>query len=263
MLKKLLITFSVLFHISTFGQLPDGSIAPDFTLTDYYGTEHNLYTYLDAGKTVILEVFATHCPTCWNYHQTNRLKNLYNIYGPDGTNELVVLALEHDQWNDHNAFIGDGPTWITQGNWLEGTPYPIFDVEDPDRGVFADYNVFGYPLIFSICPDRILERIYTSETEDDVYAKVQACQAALSVSDNSDIGEIYFNSLTGNLIIDQYQKVTSIRITTITGQVLQTIRNIGSSAIPVDRFSPGIYLFEVQSLHARVVKKFYLDQDRR
>ena len=30
-------------------------MAPDFTLTDYYGTTHHLYSYLNAGKTVYLE----------------------------------------------------------------------------------------------------------------------------------------------------------------------------------------------------------------
>ena len=30
-----------------FGQLPDGSIAPDFTATDINGTTHNLQSYLD------------------------------------------------------------------------------------------------------------------------------------------------------------------------------------------------------------------------
>ena len=35
-------------------QLPDGSIAPDFTATDIQGVEHNLYDLLDDGKKVIL-----------------------------------------------------------------------------------------------------------------------------------------------------------------------------------------------------------------
>ena len=32
---------------ASFAQLPDGSIAPDFTATDINGVEHNLYSYLD------------------------------------------------------------------------------------------------------------------------------------------------------------------------------------------------------------------------
>lgn len=259
MLKKILVAFLLLFQISVFGQLPDGSTAPDFTLTDYYGTDHHLYSYLNSGKTVILEIFAAHCPSCWSYHQTNRLKNLYNAYGPDGTNELTVLALEHDQWNGHDEFIGIGPPWVTQGNWLEGTPFPIFDVEDPDRGVFNDYNVTGYPIVYKICPDGILERIFTSETEEQVYEKVQECQAILSVNENLDLGAIYFDSHSGNLKIDRYQKVKSVRVMTITGQVVQTINAISSPAIPIDQLTSGIYFFQIQTEYGSTVRKFYLD----
>ncbi len=258
MLKKLLIAFLFLAQFSAYGQLADGSTAPDFTLTDYYGTEHNLYEYLDAGKTVIVEIFAAHCPTCWNYHQTHRLKNLYNDYGPDGTNELVVLALEHDPGNSHNEFIGIGDPWNTAGNWLEGTPYPIFNVEGSDRDVFDDYNVVGYPVIYKICPDRISERLFTSELEAAVYDKVQECQSALSINEIADLGSIYFDSPSRTLNVDGYQKIIAVRIISITGQVVQTINAIGSPSIPIDPLQSGIYLFEIQTEHTSIVRRFIM-----
>jgi len=258
MLKKIILALLFVLSISSYAQLPDGSVAPDFTLTDYYGNVHNLYEYLDAGKTVILEVFAAHCPSCWNYHQTNTLKNLYNAYGPEGTNELMVLALEYDQWNNHNAFIGDGDPWVTQGNWLEGTPFPIFNVEDPDRGVFADYNINGYPIIHKICPNRITERIFTSETEAQIYEKVQLCQTML-VNENPDLGEIYFNPLTKNLNIEKFQEVKAIRILSVIGQVVLTISSVNSSAIAIEPMNAGIYLFEIQTEKGSVVRRYYLD----
>jgi glutathione peroxidase-family protein len=106
--KKFLSISLLLFSAAVHGQLADGSVAPDFTLTDYFGTEHNLYEYLNEGKTVFVEIFAAHCPSCWNYHETDRLKNIYIDYGPDGTDELMVLALECDQWNTHDDFKGIG-----------------------------------------------------------------------------------------------------------------------------------------------------------
>lgn len=259
MLKKLLIAFSLLFQISVYGQLADGSTAPDFTLTDYYGTEHNLNTYLNAGKTVFVEIFATHCPGCWGYHQTHTLKNLYNDYGPDGTDELMVLTLEHDEANGHDAFIGIGPTWVTQGNWLEGTPFPIFDVEDPDRGVFDDYNVVGYPVVYKVCPNGITERVSTSKTAAELYEKVQQCQIALSINENLDLGNIYFDSASRNLNIEGYEKISAVRIINITGQVVQTIDATGSPSIQIDPMNSGIYLFEIQTENGSVVRRFYLD----
>lgn len=76
--------------------MPDGTVAPDFTLTDYYGNTHHLYDYLNDGKTVFVEIFAAHCSSCWSYHETDILKDLYNSYGPAGTDEVMVLALEYD-----------------------------------------------------------------------------------------------------------------------------------------------------------------------
>lgn len=240
-----------------YAQLPDGTVAPDFTLTDYDGEEHHLYGYLDADKTVILKVFAAHCPACWNYHQTDRLKNLYNDYGPGGTDEIMVLALEHDQWNNHNAFIGDGPPWVTQGNWLEGTPFPIFDVENPDRGVFDDYEISGYPIIFKICPDRLTERIYTRETEEEIYEKITGCPGILSNQNNEDVDDFLkvFSDGNGNLRIWMKEPGRfSLRIFNSGGQIVHS-SFVSNRHTSLSGFSKGLYLLEVSSESARWVKK--------
>ena len=72
-MKSLISLLALCIGLSLTAQIPNGSVAPDFTLTDYYGTSHNLYSYLNSGKTVFLEVFAANCGSCWGYHQTNRL----------------------------------------------------------------------------------------------------------------------------------------------------------------------------------------------
>ena len=48
------IGLAMLTSTTSMAQLPDGSIAPDFTATDINGVEHNLYSYLDSGYQVIL-----------------------------------------------------------------------------------------------------------------------------------------------------------------------------------------------------------------
>lgn len=259
MFKYLFIAFLFLIQVNLFAQLPNGSTAPDFTLTDYNGAVHNLNEYLDAGKTVLLEVFAAHCPICWNYHQTNKLKNLYNAYGPEGTDELMVLALEYDQWNNHNAFIGIGDPWVTQGNWLEGTPYPIFNVEDPDRGVFTDYNIIGYPQIYKICPNRLTEIISTSETEAQIYSKVLQCQNVLSLNASTNAKDIYFNPSARSLHFNAFNEVWSLQIMNLRGQVVQTINFISSKSVVIDPLIRGIYLFEVKSDKRTLFKRIYLD----
>jgi len=258
-LKYFVFIFILLLNINANAQLANGSVAPDFTLVDYYGTTHNLYSYLNNGKTVFLEMFAAHCPVCWGYHQTHTMKNMYNNYGPNGTNEIMVLALEYDQWNDSNAFMGNGPSWVTQGNWLSGTPFPIFDVEDPNRGVFADYNVNFYPVVYKICPNKIVERVLTSETVFQLYQKVQDCQNALSVQAFSDDESIYFNQQSKKLIVIQPQKIKKIIITNVQGQVVNTTAGINISNICIEHLKTGIYFFEIHTDNGVVFKKFYLN----
>lgn len=43
-MKKILFSFAMLTGLTATAQLPDGSLAPDFTLTDINGVSHNLYT---------------------------------------------------------------------------------------------------------------------------------------------------------------------------------------------------------------------------
>ncbi|MCB0820437.1 MAG: redoxin domain-containing protein, partial [Bacteroidetes bacterium] len=246
-IKYCLSLFFLLAQIFLHAQIPNGSVAPDFTLTDYDGNVHRLYDYLNSGKTVILEVFAAHCPVCWSYHQTHKLKDLYNNYGPSGTDELVVLALEYDQWNNHNAFIGIGDPWVTQGNWLDGTPYPIFNVEDPDRGVFEDYNINGYPKVFKICPDKLSEIISTSLSVEQIYAKVQQCETVLGVSNKQEAKDFSFNSLNNTVILKNYNKDWTFQLFSLNGRLIQENKISNSDFVTVNEMSPGVYVFKIIS----------------
>ena len=59
MKKILLVALVTLLSIgNTSAQLPDGSIAPAWALTDLNGTEHILYDYLDNGYTVFIDFSA-------------------------------------------------------------------------------------------------------------------------------------------------------------------------------------------------------------
>ncbi len=157
-MKKLftLILLVVAYSSTAWAQLPDGSIAPDWTMTDINGDEHTLYDYLDNGYTVILDFSATWCGPCWGYHQSGALEELYMNHGPAGmanvsattTDDVMVFMIEGDGSTTAEDLAGTGSN--TQGDWITGTPYSIID----DDAITELYAIGYWPTIYTICPSR-------------------------------------------------------------------------------------------------------------
>lgn len=148
-LRSALSTAAFLFSIALSAQMPNGAWAPPFTLTDIDGQEHRLYDYLAQGKPVIIDMAAAWCAPCWDQHQTGVLHEIYETYGPDGTDELMVFFIESDPQTTLGQLYGTaGPS---MGNWVAGTPYPIIDVQD--YSLPRAYNLNFYPTVLIICPD--------------------------------------------------------------------------------------------------------------
>jgi len=95
-LHVLIVLLFACLSATTFAQLPNGSIAPDWTLTDLNGDTYNLYDELNDGKSIVLDISATWCPPCWTYHTSGVLEALYEDYGPDGTDQIRVFMVEAD-----------------------------------------------------------------------------------------------------------------------------------------------------------------------
>ena len=144
-------------------QLGTGFKAVDFTFTALNNNNQvvNLYDWLDSNKYVIIDVSATWCGPCWEYHKSKALEDLYSAHGPGtATNDVRVVFIEGDAstTDDNMNGIGSG----AQGNWLAGTLYPMCNPSAATLNpFFGSYDIRGYPTVYIVCPDRTIRMVGT------------------------------------------------------------------------------------------------------
>lgn len=145
-----------IYPLLTIAQNPansSGIVYPfiDFTLMDTDGNWHTLSSYLNSGKTVILDFMEPECGPCWDYHSTHALTDFYNANGPSGTNTAMVFQV--NTWPDTGVpelSGNNGGSW----NWLSGIPYPTVTVTSANQiTIVGGYNAWGTPTLVEICPD--------------------------------------------------------------------------------------------------------------
>jgi len=161
--------------LTTNAQMESGNICPDFTVTDLDGETHNLYSYLDQGYTVVLDLYAVWCGPCWNYHQEHILEDLHTAYGPDGTNEVIVMGVESDASTAMADITGGGDSI---GDWTDGVSYIMAN----DDNIADLLELAYYPTIYTICPNRVITETSQISTEAH-YEFTQTCGAASAGSD--------------------------------------------------------------------------------
>jgi thiol-disulfide isomerase/thioredoxin len=178
-------------------QLVSGTKFPEnIKTTDIKGNEFDLFKELEAGKSVIIDVFATWCGPCWGFHQSHYLENLYQELGPTGTNQIRVVAIEADSRTplDHIYMQVTGTSTVPSslGNWTEGISYPLINS--------ADYNTMMkiefFPTLYIIRPDRTVMEIGDFRGNDAVWRKALLPQGEKDVIFTGTLDDKTFCSTT-------------------------------------------------------------------
>lgn len=190
----LLMVVAVMTSTMSFAQLPAGSFGQDFTITDQFGVSHNLYNYLDQGYTVYVDVSATWCGPCWNFHLSGALDDLYINHGPAGapgvsaatTDDVMVIWIDGDGATTNADLAGTGSN--TQGNWLNPTGTPIeYPVANPATALAGtindDYAIAYYPTVYRICPNRVVTEVGQLDGPG-LYATLEECPPPASLSND-------------------------------------------------------------------------------
>ena len=270
MKKKLQLTALLALSILTFetkAQLPDGSTAPNFTFTDMDGNTQDLYSYLNAGKPVVIDISATWCHPCWNYHTSGALEDFYNQKGPPGTDEVMVIFIEADWTTSDSDMYGTGN--FTEGDWVTGTPYPMCNPPAPDIDNFlTDYQNIYVPCIYLICTDKETHNL-GQLTTTELDSALSTCGAFTSTNNlnlNSEIS-VFPNPSAGNVFVTMPPFVTenaTITILNAMGEIVaQRTRTVASGktlGFDLTRQSAGIYMVEIRSGELTKTKKIALQR---
>jgi hypothetical protein len=180
-MKKLLLILFVMISVTANAQLASGTVAPNFTATDINGNVHTLSDYLAAGKTVIIDISATWCNPCWNYHNSHALEDLYASYGYGASEEVVVLFVEGDAATGISDL--NGLTAASQGNWVLNTPYPIID----SASIASLYQIAYFPTVYRICPSGILTELQQPTTAVLKAGIASSCGALVGTQNNIEM----------------------------------------------------------------------------
>ena len=185
---------------------------PNLIETDLDGESHNLYSYLEDGKSVLLDFFMVNCAPC--EEGSEYMDNLWHDYGPEGTGQLEILSIE--VYDNTDEFVSET---IESWNVLN----PVINL----NSIPFDFLPFvtEYPMYIMICPDKSMTIFNWIDNPDTLMEwelllnncnyqnnytdiklfepEITFCQGNLSTNINiGNVGSNYVNEIIISLYVD-------------------------------------------------------------
>ncbi len=165
-MKQLLLLFFFSSFFVGFAQVQnyeEGEVVADFTVTDVYGVEHNLYAYTASGKYVFINFFYTTCGGC------QILAPIFNeFYDKYGCNESEIVCIAMNRGVDNDTAV------LEFEEEHGGSFYhaPAISRSGGADEVTLDMNPAIFPTVCVIAPDNTLleDKIYPFSSVTDLEA---------------------------------------------------------------------------------------------
>ncbi len=262
----LLVLTGILTLQATSQTIPNGATCPDFTVTDTKGKTHNLYTYCDEGKYVVLDFFTYWCGTCM-FLSAPIIEEMYKKYGCN-TGNLIVLGNECDPAGTlsdlHDFDIGAG---LDTAN-----SYPAWPGSTGGSTIGDAYGIGIFPTICIIGPDRKMINNdawpFTDLQELEAYFPAgilnpKSCDTVpTSVNDFVEIINSTFvrADQASQILTVNSEKIQRVDVINQIGQTVKSKLFDHQDEVSIDTrgFSSGLYFIKVTTTKGGISKSVFI-----